>query len=76
MVKKRSVKFNLRMPEHLRDELVQAAAEVNRSLNQEIVCRLANSLLYDRQFLTEAFLQDAVLDALAKGKRPAVKRRR
>jgi hypothetical protein len=69
------MKFNLRMPETLRDELLQAAVEGNRSLNQEIVYRLANSLEFDRQFLKSAVMQDAILDALAKGRRTRVKRK-
>jgi hypothetical protein len=69
------IKFNLRMPETLRDELLQAAAEGNRSLNQEITYRLANSLEFDRQFLKGAVMQDAILDALAKGRRTRVKRK-
>jgi hypothetical protein len=74
MVKASIVKFNLRMPATLRDELLQAAAEGNRSLNQEIVYRLANTLEFDRQFLRSALMQEAILDALAKGRRPRVKR--
>jgi Arc-like DNA binding domain len=70
-----TIKFNLRMPETLRDELLQAAAEGNRSLNQEIVYRLANSLEFDRQFLKSAVMQDAILAVLAKGRRPKVKRK-
>jgi hypothetical protein len=58
-----------------RDELIQAAAEGNRSLNQEIVYRLANTLEFDRQFLKSAIMQDAILDVLAKGRRPRVKRK-
>jgi len=69
------IKFNLRMPETLRNELLQAAAEGNRSLNQEIVYPLANSLEFDRRFLKSAVMQDAILDALAKGRRPRVKRK-
>jgi hypothetical protein len=69
------IKFNLRMPETLRDELLQAAAEGQRSLNQEIIFRLANSLEFDRQFLKSAVMQDAIFDALAKGRRPRVKRK-
>ena len=69
------IKFNLRMPEAIRDELIQAAAEGNRSLNQEIVYRLANTLEFDRQFLKSAIMQDAILDVLAKGRRPRVKRK-
>jgi hypothetical protein len=69
------IKFNLRMPEALRDELLQAAAEGNRSLNQEIVYRLANTLEFDRQFLKSAIMQDAILDALAKGRRARIRRK-
>jgi Arc-like DNA binding domain len=64
------------MPEHLRDELIEAAAEEGRSLNQEIVFRLANTLMFDRAFLSSAFLEDAVMDALAKGRRPTARRKR
>jgi Arc-like DNA binding domain len=70
------IKFNLRMPASLRDELLQAAAEGNRSLNQEIVHRLANTLMLDRQFLKSAVMQDAIFDALAKGRRPSVRRKK
>jgi Arc-like DNA binding domain len=69
------IKFNLRMSETLRDELLRAAAEGNRSLNQEIVFRLANTLEFDRQFLQSAVMQDAILDVLAKGRRTRVKRK-
>jgi Arc-like DNA binding domain len=76
MVKAKAViKFNLRMPKALREELLKAAVEGNRSLNQEIVYRLANTLEFDRQFLKSAVMQDAILDALAKGRRPRVKRK-
>jgi hypothetical protein len=70
------LKFNLRMPATLRDELLQAAAEGNRSLNQEIVYRLANTLRFDREFLKSAVMQDAIFDALAKGRRPNMRRKK
>lgn len=50
-------------------------AEGNRSLNQQIVYLLANALELDRQFLKSAVMQDAILDVLAKGRRPKVKRK-
>jgi len=75
MVKSGIVDLHVRMPEALRDELVQAAAEGGRSLNREIVYRLANTLQWDRQFLKSAVMQDAILGALAKGRRPRVKRK-
>jgi hypothetical protein len=32
--------------------------------------------MFDRAFLSSAFLEDAVLDALAKGRRPTARRKR
>ena len=70
-----TVELKLRIPKSLRDELRQAAAESNRSLNQEASFRLANTLQWDREFLKSAVMQEAILDALAKGRRPRLKRK-
>jgi predicted HicB family RNase H-like nuclease len=46
--------FNLRLPADLREELDKAAEKSRRSVNSEIVFRLAESLDWERQFLTAA----------------------
>jgi hypothetical protein len=40
--------FKLRMPEKLRDEIVESAKKSGRSINAEIVARLQNSLGWDQ----------------------------
>ena len=43
------VQFNLRLREELRQELANAAEKAGRSLNQELVMRLATSLKLEAQ---------------------------
>ena len=64
--------IHVRLPSDLHEELAQAAAEAHRSLNSEIVYRLANT----RMLWKSAAMQDSIVEAFTKGRRPTVSRRK
>jgi hypothetical protein len=62
------VKLSLRVPDDIHEELAKAAGKSMRSLNAEIVYRLAGSLTFEKEFIIAAN-RKAIGDWLAEGKK-------